>query len=114
VRPPRARHEGAQIVTKNNRGEPQWAQKAQEQNLRLVGAMRVSMKPAEPSVGSLAPLPPPRSQAQATRSRGRLYAQPARVGWGALGGAARRGLRSRFALPPPAPGVAARPAAQPT
>ena len=107
-RPPQARHEGAQIVTNNNRAEPSWAQKVEEQNLRLVGAMRVHVRPTGLDLGSLPALPASRTQGQAAQSRRRLYARPPQVGRGVVDGATLKDLRSRFELPPVMPGATAK------
>jgi hypothetical protein len=104
-RPPKARHEGAQIVTKNNRGEPSWSRpQAPRPSIRTVGAMRV----AHPTAGglddasTLPPLPPMRTKDEAAQSRRRLYAD-APVSGAVINGATMKDLRSRFPLPSIAP-----------
>ena len=101
TRPPQARHEGAQMTVKHNRGEPSWPKPPASQaaqSLR-VGAMRVAL----PSHASESvPLLTPRTNEEVASSRRRLYAS-VNTAVGSIDGATMRDLRSRFALPPVAP-----------
>eukprot|EP01043_Picozoa_sp_COSAG02_P054250 COSAG02_NODE_6113_length_3790_cov_6.285559_5_plen_656_part_00 len=96
-RRPKARYEGAQIVTKNNRGDPSWSKPPESQTPRsvLVGAMRVAVPPP---ASDRAPLPI-RTDHEVARSRDRLYTG-AKTAAGAIDGATMKDLRSRFVLPP--------------
>lgn len=101
-RPPQARHEGAQIVTKNNRGDPSWSKPIESQAPQSVrvGAMRVVVPPSESD--STTALPPVRTDDEVARSRRRLYAN-VKISGAVIDGATMRDLRSRFTLPPVAP-----------
>lgn len=95
-RRPKARHEGAQIVTKNNRGDPSWSKKPDQMPRSvLVGAMRVAVPPP---ASDHAPLPI-RTDDEVARSRDRLYTG-AKTAGRAIDGATMKDLRSRFVLPP--------------
>ena len=101
-RPPQARHEGAQIVTKRNRGEPCWSKPNEYQAAQSVrvGAMRIAVHP--PETDSVPVLPPVRTNEEVALSRRRLYTD-AKTSGAVISGATMRDLRSRFTLPPVAP-----------